>query len=330
MSPKLKAILLLLTATAIWGFSFPINRYAMEHADPMAFCGLRFLFGAAALIPMALRFAGRGAGPAGSYSSGRPLLWLKAGVVTGLVLASATALQYYGLSITTAAKSGFMTGLYVTMVPLFGFVMGQLPPRSVWLGLAVGLVGLFLISGAGATGGFNRGDALTLAADLFWAAHVFLMGYFALKVNPWHFVAVQAAVSAVACLIVAWFFNSLPDLGVFMAILPCALYGVLSVSFAYVFQFMAQKDISCTEAALIMQLQSVIAGVAGVIFLGEIMTRLMWFGAFLMVLGSLIAQRTTQTKMILKGSPHFTEFLYARAAVAVILAALCGMAVAFT
>ncbi|MDR2404746.1 MAG: DMT family transporter [Deltaproteobacteria bacterium] len=330
MSTKLKATILILIATAIWGFSFPINRYAMGYVDPMAFCGLRFLFGALALIPIAMRRAGRGPGPGASYLQEHPRLWLWAGVVTGLVLALATSLQYYGLSITTSAKSGFITGLYVTMVPLFGFVMGQLPPRSVWIGLAVGLVGLILISGTDTSGGFNRGDALTMVADLFWAAHVLLMGYFALKVNPWQYVAVQAVVSAVFCLVIAFIFNSLPDIETFVKILPCALYGILSVSVAYVCQFKGQKDVSCAEAALLMQLQSVIAGIAGVIFLGEVMTKFMWVGAFLMVAGSLIAQRTAQTKMILKGSPHFNEFLLARFVVAATLVSLCSLAVIVT
>jgi drug/metabolite transporter (DMT)-like permease len=330
MSPKLKAILLILTATTIWGFSFPINRYAMQHADPMAFCGLRFLFGALALLPVALRRAGRGPGPAGEYRDFHPRLWLWAGIGTGLVLAVATALQYYGLSITTSAKSGFLTGLYVTMVPLFGFVMGQLPPRSVWAGLGIGVLGLFLISGTGTSGGFNRGDALTLVADIFWAAHVFLMGYFALKVNPWHYISVQSVVSAVGCLAVAWFFDSLLDFATFKIILPCALYGILSVSVAYICQFKAQKDISCAEAALLMQLQSVIAGIAGIVFLNEIMTGVMWLGALLMVIGSLVAQRTAQTRMLLKGAPHFNEYLFARAAVAILIVSLCGAAVIMT
>jgi drug/metabolite transporter (DMT)-like permease len=330
MSNKLKAILLILTATTIWGFSFPINRYALERVDPLAFCGLRFLFGALALLPVAMRSAGRGPGPAAAYSEEHPRLWLWAGIISGGVLATATALQYYGLSITTSAKSGFLTGLYVTMVPLFGFVMGQLPPRSVWVGLLIGVVGLVLISGSGAAGGFNRGDALTLVADLFWALHVLLMGYFALKVNPWLYVAVQAVVSAVSCLALAFILETLPDFQTFLSILPCAMFGILSVSVAYVFQFKAQKDISPTEAALIMQLQSVIAGLAGMIFLDEIMTKLMWLGACLMVAGSLVAQRTAQTKMIHKGSPHFNEFLFARAAVAVAIVSVCSIAVLMT
>jgi drug/metabolite transporter (DMT)-like permease len=258
-------------------------------------------------------------------------LWLWAGIISGLVLALGTSLQYYGLSITSASKSGFLTGLYVTMVPLFGFIMGQLPPRSVWIGIAIGMVGLVFISGMGdPTGGFNRGDALTLVADLFWAAHVLLMGYFALKVNPWRYVAVQAVVCSLFSLIVAWVFGNLPDFDTFMIILPCALYGVLAVAIAYVFQFIGQKDVGAAEAALLMQLEAVIAGISGVVILGEVMTKWMWLGAFLMVVGSLVAQRAAQTKMILKGSPHFNEFLLARFVVAIVIVSICSIAVIIT
>ncbi|MDR2198224.1 MAG: DMT family transporter [Deltaproteobacteria bacterium] len=330
MSNKFKARALILTSTFIWGFSFPITRYALSYVDPVAFCGLRGLFGALVFLPVAMRLAHRGAGPGGSYGRERPRLWLWAGMVSGLVLTLATVFQYMGLSLTTSAKSGLLTGLYVTMVPLFGFVLGQLPPRTVWAGLFIGVVGLVLLSGAGGGDGFNRGDALTLVGDLFWALHVILMGHFALKVNPWNYVAVQIVIMSVICLTFSYLIGTFPAFSAFMLVLPCSSYGVLSVALAFLFQFKAQKDVNPTEAALLMQLQSVIAAIAGVLFLSERMTGWMWIGAFLMIVGSLVAQRTCQTKMLLRGMPHFREYLYARAAVAILVVSLCGVAVLVT
>jgi drug/metabolite transporter (DMT)-like permease len=227
-----------------------------------------------------------------------------------------------GMVFTTSAKSGFISGLYVTLVPPLGLVLGRIPARTVWAGLSLGLVGLALVSNP-FEGGFNRGDALTLAADLFWAVHVLLVGRYAMRVNPFRFVAVQVGMVGVVCLAVAWYRGVLPDQTAFILTLPFTLFGILSVSACYYFQVAAQQHIHPSEAALLLQLQSVFAAVFGMIFLGETMTRMMWLGAALVVAGSAVAQRHSQQRLILRGSPHFNGYLVLRAATAALILALC-------
>jgi drug/metabolite transporter (DMT)-like permease len=124
--------------------------------------------------------------------------------------------------------------------------------------------------------------------------------------------------------------GALPTMGQFRAVWPYALWGVMSVSVAYVFQVMAQKSTPAASAALIMQFQSVIAAICGVLFLGESMTGLMAFGAFLMVAGSLVAQRAPDPVRILPEHRFFKKLMAARVALAIAILAICVAAVALT
>ncbi|MDR2613609.1 MAG: DMT family transporter [Deltaproteobacteria bacterium] len=323
MTPKTKAALLLLLTTVIWGASFPTIRYSVALVDPFAFTGIKFLFSAAALVPAALRRRGPAPGHAEGHEAPSPLLWLWTGLAAGALLTVGTSLQYVGMVWTTSANSGFITGLYVTLVPPLGLVLGRIPARTVWAGLILGVSGMVLVSDPGGLGGFNRGDALTLAADLFWAVHVLLVGRYALRVNAIRFVAVQVGTVGLVCLSIAWFRGALPAEEAFAATLPFALFGILSVSACYWFQVIAQKHVHPSEAALLLQLQSVFAAIFGMIFLGEAMTGLMWAGAALMVTGSAIAQRDSQQRRILPGSPRFRSLLIIRVLTAALVLALC-------
>ncbi|MDR1082196.1 MAG: DMT family transporter, partial [Deltaproteobacteria bacterium] len=322
MTPRIKAALLLLTATFIWGASFPTIRYSVALVDPFAFTGIKFLFSAAALLPMALMRRASSPGQAIDRERPHPLTWLWAGLAAGVLLTVGTALQYQGMVWTTSAKSGFISGLYVTLVPPLGLVLGRIPSPAVWMGLVMGLSGLMLVSNPGG-GEFNRGDALTLAADLFWAVHVLLVGRYAIRVNPFRFVGVQVGMVGAVCLGIAFARGALPDSAAFIATLPFSLFGILSVSMCYFFQVTAQKDIRPSEAALLLQLQAVFAAIFGMIFLDEMMTPSMWAGAALVVAGSITAQHHSRRSAVLPGSPHSRGLMVVRVATAALVLGLC-------
>ncbi|MDR3154102.1 MAG: DMT family transporter [Deltaproteobacteria bacterium] len=330
MSSRLKAALLLLFVTLVWGASFPTIRYSVALMDPFAFTGVKFIFSAAALLPLAFRR--RAKAPAHALDPGgpAPLLWLWAGLAAGALLTAGTALQYAGMVSTTSGKSGFISALYVTLVPPLGLALGRIPSGTVWAGLFLGLAGLTLVSNPAGEGGFGRGDALTLAADVFWACHVLLVGRYALQVNTWRFVAVQVGLVGVACLAAALVRGALPDQEAFVATLPFSLFGILSVSGCYYLQVTAQKDIRPSEAAILLQLQAVFAALFGMIFLGEVMTGPMWAGAALVVAGSAVAQRHSRQRLILRESPHFRALTVLRVAAAVLVLAVCWIPLLLT
>ncbi len=290
MSSKLRALIYLFIATLIWGFSYPIGRAALEHLSPGAYGGFRFMFGALSLLPLALK---RRHAPVPLAYTGNisPRLWLWGGALGGLCLTCGTFLQLYGMSRMPASQVGFITTLYVSMVPVLAFVNGYLPRLLTVVGLGVGLGGLYLLTGdAGASGEFGKNAALILVADVFWALQVIVTGQFAARVNTWLFSLAQAMTSCVLVLGLTALTGQLPTWSVFFQTLPFTMWGILSVGVAYTCQAIAQRDLSSTSAALVFPLQSVLGAAAGVAFLGEYLSERMMLGAAIIILGCVIAQ----------------------------------------
>ncbi|MDR2443710.1 MAG: DMT family transporter [Deltaproteobacteria bacterium] len=330
MSTRTKALLFLISATFIWGISSPLNRHALANIHPWAFSAFRYLFGFLALLPLALRFGHR---PAPAHYFFHPVEryeWLKAGIILGTLLTLGSCLQYFGLMTTTASKSGFITSLYVSMVALFGFVLGQIPRAKVWIGLTLCLIGLVFIGNPGSASGFNRGDALTLVADIIWAIHMMVMGYFAVRVNPWKLVASQSGVCCTICFVLAFWTNTLPTWPEFGLVWPFLVWGVMSVSVAYVCQAMAQVNTSPTATAIIMQFQPVLGASCGVLFLGEEVSLSMVLGAAFLITGALIAQRAGECFRLDRNDPKFNLVLAARVLVGITILSACGLSVLLT
>lgn len=287
----------LLCAALIWGFSYPIGKAALVHLTPWAYAGLRFMFGTLSLLPIALR---RRRQPAPLAYSGNvsPWLWLWGGCLGGVCLSIGAILQLYGMSKMPASQVGFITTLYVSMVPILAFVIGYIPRLLIIIGLSLGLVGLYLLTGGVDSGSFGKSAALVLAADVFWALQVILTGRFAAKVNTWLFSLAQAMTSTILVLTLAHFTGNLPTLSVFFQTLPFTMWGILSVGVAYTCQTLAQRDISSTSAALIFPLQSVIGATAGVFLMGEYMNGRMVAGAAVIIIGCLVAQFARESAQV--------------------------------
>jgi drug/metabolite transporter (DMT)-like permease len=319
MPPKIRAIMFLALASAIWGLSFPIGRYALEIISPMALASLRYLFGSLALLPLAWRWRRRPA--VGSYfGADHRLLWLWAGFISGTFLTLGTALQLEGLAHSTAGKAGFLTTLYVSLVPVLAFVLGLIPRAMVWVGLSVGLVGLFLLTGGGAADeGFAKSDGLLLAADVFWALQVLATGHYALRINAWLFSFAQAFVCCAQSLAWAVFTNAMPTWPEFIITLPTTAWGILSIGLAFSCQTIAQRDLAPTSAALIMPLQAVIGAIAGAVFLGEDMTSTMILGAGILMFGAFIAQFAKDPAAITREDKNWKPILILRAAVGLVI-----------
>jgi drug/metabolite transporter (DMT)-like permease len=330
MSAKNKAMLLLLTAMFIWGVSSPLNRYALTRVEPWAYSAFRYLFGSLALMPLALRHGHRKAPADYFFRRAGRLAWVRAGLLLGVLISAGTYLQFLGLTMTTASKSGFFTSLYVPMVALFGFVLGQIPRRQVWIGLGLCLGGLVLISRPGGGSGFNFGDAVTLCADVVWAVHMMVMGHFAVRVNPWRLVASQAGVSSLLSFGAAAWTGTLCTWAQFLTVWPFMAWGLMSVSVAYVCQAKAQVDTSPTATAITLQFQPVLGAACGVLFLGEPFSWALVAGSALLVSGALWAQRAGDCFRVGPESRRFKLVLAARVAVGVLVLSGCGLAMVLT
>ena len=254
---RLKSDFILLLVAFIWGSAFAAQRVAADHLGPFIFNALRFFVAVIVLLPIA-RFrlkVERGILP-----------WV---VLAGTALFTASALQQAGMQYTTAGNAGFITGLYVVLVPLVMVIFLRQPvSRWTWVAALIATIGTFLLS----TGGelkLNPGDLLELVGAGAWAVHVLLVGWLARRTNVLSFVILQNLVSAV--LNVA--FSLFTDISTLPGLLPAAwavLYtGVFSIGVGYALQGMGQRHAPPTDAALILSLEAVFAALFGFFFLDE-------------------------------------------------------------
>ena len=278
----------MLLTTFIWGCSYPIGRLALDQLSPWAYGAFRFMFGTLSLLPLALPKR-RVPAPLAYSGNDSPLLWLKAGSISGLCLSIGAIIQLTGMTHLPASEVGFMTTLYVSMVPVLAFIIGYIPRLLVVAGLLVGLFGLYLLTG-GEGGGFGKNQMLIMVANVFWALQVIITGHYAMRVNTWMFSLAQAAVASAIALTMAFLGGQLPSWGLFFQTLPYSMWGILSVGVAYTCQALAQKELSSTSAALFFPLQSVIGAILGVVFLGEAMNTQILIGAGVIISGCVIAQ----------------------------------------
>ncbi|MDR1921991.1 MAG: DMT family transporter [Candidatus Adiutrix sp.] len=316
MPLKIRALCLLLAATFIWGFSYPISLAALKEISPWALAGLRYMFGALSLAPLVLRRRA----PTPPPASGRLALWFWGGLLSGCCLSCGAVMQLYGLARTPASQVGFMTSLYVSLVPVLAFIFDALPPRpAVLAGLAASLTGLYLLAG-GSLEGFGPPQSLILAADVFWALQVIITGRLALRDDANLFMLTQAATSAALTLSLTAMFGYWPSWPAFIHTLPFTMFGILSVGVGYICQTRAQRVLPPTSAALLFPLQSVMAAAAGVFFLGESMNQRMLWGAAAIILGCLIPQFAREPLQLTPGHPSYRAALVLRLALGASLA----------
>jgi drug/metabolite transporter (DMT)-like permease len=306
--------LLLLTA-GIWGFAFAAQRAGMQHVGPFLFNGIRFALGSLTLVPLwylrsrprtkpaAIPPAPAGSSPAsgGAASScaarktqaavpeipfRRTVL---SGLLAGTVLFGGASLQQIGIVYTTAGKSGFITGLYVVLVPLLGLLWGQRAGWFRWIGALLAAAGLYFLS---VTERFiiARGDLLVLLSAFFWAGHVLVIARLSPKLDSIKLACLQYAVCSVLSLIAAGLAETFDGGSILAAGIPILYGGICSVGIAYTLQVVAQKKAHPAHAAILLSLEGVFAVLGGWIFLGETLTARGWLGCGLMLTAMLASQ----------------------------------------
>lgn len=280
------AVLLLLVATAIWGFAFVAQKSAMDHMGPMTFSGIRFLVGGVALLPFALlEFRAKRA----SVSFTRRQYWLIALLCLSFFLAA--AIQQYGLLYTRVTNAGFLTALYVLFVPLIAWLAIRARPHPViYLGAPLALIGIFYLNG-GHLSAFNIGDGLMVLCAVFWGAQVFLIGLLGRETG---LPVILSAISfiAVALLSLALAFTveapSFADLG--EGWLEILYAGLLSTAVAYTLQAVAQQYVPAANAAIILSAESLFAALGGALLLGERLSPVGYAGAALIFFAIILVE----------------------------------------
>jgi drug/metabolite transporter (DMT)-like permease len=279
-----RANLILLLTAVIWGGGFVAQRMGMEQMGPFMFNGFRFLIGALSLVPvMMLRKKPHKPKP------GEWRLTLGIGTAAGLFLFWGATFQQLGLISTTAGKAGFITGLYVIIVPLLGALGGDRAPWNTWIGAALAVVGLYFLS---VTRGliFDSGDGYVLAGAFFWAAHVQFLARFAPRVDAVRLSFIQALVTSGISFVVALAIEEVNWGGIREAVWPIIYGGVVSIGIAYTLQIIGQLTARPTPAAIILSLESVFAAFWGWLLLSETFTPRNLAGSLLMLVGMVFSQ----------------------------------------
>lgn len=281
-------VLLLLTA-GIWGFAFVAQRVGMEYVGPFTFNGVRFALGSLSLVPLLIWMSNGKASDSSKDAEGglRTVIW--GGSIAGLFLFSGASLQQVGLVYTTAGNAGFITGLYVVMVPIMGLCFGQRTTAGTWIGACLAAAGLYFLS---VTDRFTIawGDFLELVGAVFWAAHVLVIGWLSPKMAAIKLAITQFAACSILSFATALAVETIVLSDILQAAVPIFYGGVCSVGIAYTLQVVAQKSAHPAHAAIFLSLEAVFAALGGWLLLGETLSVRGLFGCGLMLVGMLLSQ----------------------------------------
>lgn len=280
MNKKWLGSFLLLITAIVWGFCFVVQRSGMDYVGAFTYGAARFLLGGLALIPLAL------ARPCEKQKRRKSLL---AGLPCGLALFAGTSLQQLGLKTVSAGKAGFLSAMYIVLVPVLGLFIGQKVKARVWISAALGAIGLYLLCTGGADGSVSAGDLLVLGCSLMFAVQIQLINHFSdtdsivLSISQYLTVAVLSAV--------VMLFTETPTWTGVVDCLPLILYGgLVSIAIGYTLQTVAQKYTPPAVASVMMCLESVFATLSGWLVLGEMFSVREGIGAVVMLLAALLAQ----------------------------------------
>lgn len=258
MPKRKRAHLLLLLTAFLWGTSFVAQSAGMEHIGPFTFNGLRYGVGVLVLLPFIV--------------ARKPKLdrkFFKVSLTVGLILFVSSSLQQYALLTAGAGKAGFITSLYIVLVPVISLLFGGKVKLHHWLAVAASLAGLYLMTYA-SSGRFDLADGLLLLGSLGYSFHIITVSRNAGEVDALALSAAQFLMAALLSLVTALLFEPRLDLSLVGLAGPSILYaGIFSCGVAYTLQIVALKDSHSTVASLIMGLEAVFAVVGGVIVLGE-------------------------------------------------------------
>lgn len=284
-----KGLIFLFLAAIVWGLAFVAQRVGADSISPMYFNGVRFFIGGLSLIPVILLFE------KGADDKGKKKTTLWAGILAGIVLAVASFLQQVGVELTdSAGKSGFITGLYMILVPIIGLFFGAKSKAKTWIGAILGILGLFMICMNGTKMTFTAGDLFLIADAVMFAFHIIIIDHFGDRVYSLRFSMVQFFTTAVISMGGALIFEEVTFEPLVLAIIPILYCGIMSVGVGYTFQVLGQKYSEPTSAAIILSTEAVWSAIFGAIILSERMGVIAYIGCALIFAGIIVTQLKTK------------------------------------
>lgn len=300
MSGKLKYNFLLMLAALIWGSAFVAQSVGMDYLGPFTFNSVRSFMGSLVLLPViwfmdrqkkdGAKGDGQGAlGKSAEVKQQEKKTLLLGGLCCGVILTVSTSLQQIGLVYTTAGKAGFITALYILIVPLLGLFLGRKVGGKTWLGVALAVIGMYLLC---IKEGFSisYGDFMVLLCAFVFSLHILTVDYFSPKVDGVRLSCIQFFVCGCLCAVPMMIFEHPEIYQILQAWLPLIYAGVLSSGVAYTLQIITQRHLNPTVASLLMSLESVFAALTGWLILNERLSPKELLGCVLVFAAIILAQ----------------------------------------
>ena len=273
-------------AVLIWGSTFVAQSVGMDFVEPFTFTFARSIIGGMVLIPCIplLRKIKQ------EKRRGITKVEWIGGILCGIALFAASNMQQLGIVHTTVGKSGFITALYVIIVPIMGIFLRKKMPRIIWFCVALSVVGLYLLCMTGESFTLNYGDFLTLICAILFSVHILIIDHFSPKGDGVVISCIQFFVCGILSAIVMLMVETPSVVNIVAAKWPILYAGVLSSGVAYTLQVVAQKNVNPTVTSLILCLESVVSAIAGWVILHEILTARELLGCGLMFIAIVLAQ----------------------------------------
>lgn len=296
MSKKWIGNLMLLLASMIWGAAFVAQTEAMKYTQPFTFQATRFFLGALVLLPVIAIIDRKGNAKKPATKEAKKYQCF-AGIVCGLILFAACSPQQLGLMLELpAGKSGFITSLYIILVPVFGLFLKKKPQPWLWVSIALALLGLYMLCGMG---GFslNLGEGLTLICAVAFTFHILFIDHVSARVDGVRLSCMQFFVCGLISLVIALVIETPTWDSLLSCWLPIAYTGIFSSGVAYTLQIVGQGYTEPTTASLLMSLESVFSAIFGWLLINQRLSGLELAGCALVFAGVILAQLPGKKKL---------------------------------
>lgn len=291
---SLKNITMLFLTAFIWGVAFVAQSVGMNYIGPFTFSCVRSILGGIVLIPCIwfldrLKMKEEGGTEKRTMSEKEKKTLLIGGICCGIALCVASNLQQFGVKYTTVGKAGFITALYIVLVPIFGIFLKKKVGVKVWISVAISVVGLYLLCMTEKLS-ISKGDFLVLLCAIVFSIHILVIDHFSPLVDGVRMSCIQFWITGILSAIPMFLFEKPSLSAIFAAAVPLLYAGVMSSGVAYTLQIVAQKDADPTVASLILSLESVFSVLAGWVVLGQVMSMREICGCVLMFAAIILAQ----------------------------------------
>lgn len=285
---SIKGNFILMLTAFIWGTAFVAQSVGMDYVGPFTFITIRYIIGGIFLIPCIFLLNKFNKNSNKAANRNNKHLYI-GGLACGIVLFTASGFQQIGMQYTTVGKSGFITALYVIIVPMMGLLFGKKVQKRVWFSVAIALVGLYLLC-MKENLQVSKGDFLTLMCAICFSIHILVIDKFSPLVDGVRMSCIQFFVAGILGIIPMIIFENPNFEGLKQAYSPILYAGIMSSGVAYTLQIIGQRYTSPVMATLIMSLESVFAALSGWIILNEFLSIKEFIGCILVFAGIVIAQ----------------------------------------